>query len=77
MEKENRGELDRLITVDAVLSLLPISRSTLNRKVQSGDFPSPIRVGAGRLAFRESEVRDWISSRPAAETKSWKKEDAA
>ncbi len=36
------------------------------RLAKAGDFPQPVRVGAGRTAFVESEIQDWMASRVAA-----------
>jgi prophage regulatory protein len=40
-----------------------LSRSTLYRMVQSGEFPAPRQIGARAVAWVESEVSAWIESR--------------
>ena len=52
-----------------VLELIGLSRTTIWRRVQAGDFPAPIRLGpAGSRAvgWRSEEVEEWVRSRPAA-----------
>ena len=39
---------------------LPFSAATLWRKVQKGEFPSPIKLSPGITAWREKDVSDWI-----------------
>ncbi|WP_417789130.1 helix-turn-helix transcriptional regulator [Terasakiella pusilla] len=40
------------------------SRSTIWRKLRAGKFPEPIELGNGQIGWLESEVLEWISSRP-------------
>ena len=61
------GNAERLLTASEVEERSSLSRSTIWRQVHSGQFPSPIRIGARRVAWRESDVTQWIDSRrPAA-----------
>lgn len=43
-----------------------IGRTTLWSWVRAGDFPAPIRVGAKRIMWRESELQRWIDNRQSA-----------
>ena len=38
---------------------LPFSGSTLWRKVRTGDFPAPVKLGPAITAWREREVASW------------------
>lgn len=58
----------RLVSVRDVLILTSISRGTLYNWIKQGDFPKPVQIGKRRVAWREQQVRDWISSR---ETTAW------
>jgi predicted DNA-binding transcriptional regulator AlpA len=29
-------------------------------------FPAPVRLGANRIAYRESEIQAWLATRPRA-----------
>jgi prophage regulatory protein len=42
--------------------LVPFSSSTLWRKVNSGDFPAPVKISDGIVAWRVSDVRQWQAS---------------
>ncbi|MBN9477270.1 MAG: AlpA family phage regulatory protein [Burkholderiales bacterium] len=46
-----------------VLSLIPISRSTLWRQVSTGAFPAPVKLSQSITAWRVEEVRKWIAER--------------
>lgn len=43
-----------------VLGLVPISKSTLWRRVQAGTFPEPIKLSERITAWRVEDVRQWI-----------------
>jgi prophage regulatory protein len=49
-----------------VCRLLQVSRSTLFRWERAGAFPARLRVGPGIVAWRKSDIDDWLRSRPAA-----------
>ena len=57
---------DRLLTRAEVESITTLSRSSLYRKMRSGTFPEPIRIGDRAVRWLASEIRDWIESRPRA-----------
>ena len=44
-----------------VLVFVPISRSTLWRRVQAGTFPVPIKLSARVTAWRAEDLRRWIA----------------
>ena len=41
-----------------------LSRATINRHRQIGDFPKAVRITGIRIGFISSEVEDWLASRP-------------
>lgn len=43
-----------------VLAFVPISKSTLWRRVQQRDFPAPVKLSAHVTAWRVEDVRRWI-----------------
>lgn len=49
-----------------VLRLVPVSKSTLWRRVRAKTFPAPVKLSAGVTAWRAEELRDWIASQGAA-----------
>lgn len=44
-----------------VLALVPISKSTLWRRIQARTFPAPIKLSAGVTVWRAEDIREWIS----------------
>ena len=57
---------DRLLRLREVLRLTGLSRSTLYRKLKANEFPKPVKLGKRAVAWRESEVIDWINGSPPA-----------
>jgi predicted DNA-binding transcriptional regulator AlpA len=56
-----------LLTAEQTASLLNCHKITLWRWMKSiPDFPRPLRVSPGRIAFYEHEVLAYIESRPRA-----------
>ena len=62
-----KGALLRLSTLRD-WGLLPLSRSTLWRKIRVGHFPAPIKVSAGVTAWRADEIRCWLDDPSAYRT---------
>lgn len=54
----------RLLKTSEVLELVPFSIQHIYRLMHRGEFPLAVKVGAWRVAWKESEVLDWIESRP-------------
>ncbi len=64
MQKQEKGnvEVERYLREKQLLEhYLPFSGSTLWRKVRTGDFPSPVKLGPAITAWREREVASWLS----------------
>jgi prophage regulatory protein len=57
---------ERFLRTRAVLERVGLSRTTLWRMERAGDFPARRIVGGGVVGWVESEVDQWITSRPAA-----------
>ena len=55
---------DRLLRRDEVIHLSGLSRSELYRQMKAGIFPRSVSVSSRAVRWRESEVAEWISSRP-------------
>ena len=41
-----------------------LSRTSIYRKMRSGTFPLPVKLGERAVAWRADEIHDWIASRP-------------
>ena len=53
----------QLIRLPAVKALLGVSAATIWRMRCRGDFPAPIQVSPGAVAWREMEILAWIEAR--------------
>lgn len=60
---QSGGPEDRLLPWDRVQDMAGISRTTAWRMQRSGDFPSPVPVSPGRVAWWESELTAWKGAR--------------
>ena len=59
----------QILRIADVLAATGLGRTTVWRRVKSGDFPAPIRLGgAGSRAvgWRRTEIQTWIDERPRA-----------
>jgi len=44
-----------------IAGVIPFSPATLWRKVNSGDFPAPVKLSVGVTAWKVEDVRAWIA----------------
>jgi prophage regulatory protein len=51
-----------------VESLVQLSRSSIYAGIKAGTFPAPYRIGARAVAWRVSEIEQWLEARPLAST---------
>jgi prophage regulatory protein len=58
--------LPRIVSPKEVQRALGMSKSTLWRWVQVGQFPKPAKIGPGRIGWLETDVATWIESRFAS-----------
>lgn len=57
-----KGE-EKLFTMNEVTKLLRISRSTLERMINKGDFPEPcIKLGKGYRRWTMSRVKEFLKN---------------
>jgi len=57
---------NRLVRTSELRQYVPYGRTRIMQLVNAGQFPRPIRLSSRRLAWKLSDLRDWIDSRPAA-----------
>ena len=55
---------DRLLGVAEVRRRTGLGRTTLWNHERAGTFPRRVQLTTGRVAWRESDVAQWIVSRP-------------
>ena len=53
----------RLMRLPEVVQMTGVSRSTIYRWMENGEFPRQISLGANTVAWLESDVEDWIHHR--------------
>jgi len=54
--------LDAILRLPAVKSRTGLSRSTIYERIATGTFPSPVRLGARAVGWRESAINAWINT---------------
>ena len=58
---------ERLLRFRDVMQRIGRSRSGIYLMISRGEFPLPVKMGSRNVAFRESEIDDWIESRTRAD----------
>lgn len=53
----------QFLTPKAVCTKVAVSRATLDRLVQRGKFPTPVRISERRLAYNAAAVEQWMADR--------------
>jgi len=53
-----------MLTIDQVLQIVPLGRSTLKRKVRLQTFPQPHYLSANKPIWYDDEVREWQDALP-------------
>lgn len=43
---------------------IPYSRVHLRRLIHTNEFPSPVTLSPNRIAWKLSDVREWMATRP-------------
>lgn len=56
---------NRLLRVNDVRKIVPVSRTQWLRLVARGDAPAALRLSERTTVWRESEVLEWIATREA------------
>lgn len=54
----------RMLTIEQVLEIIPVSESTLLRMIRREEFPPSHAISANRCAWYEDEVVAWQRDRP-------------
>ena len=57
----NDNEIDPLLRLSDVKTATGQGSSTIYRKIESHQFPSPVRLGPGSVRWRTSEIAGWIN----------------
>ncbi len=59
----------RLIRSKEVQAITGLPKSSLHNMARAGAFPAPLKLGARAVAWRESDVDEWIARLQQKETK--------
>ena len=57
---------DRLLRRREVERITGMSRASIYRLMQRGEFPRPVKVGSTAVRWKKSDIAAWIESRPEA-----------
>ena len=60
-------EAGQLLRLEAVISLIGMKRSWILQKVKDGKFPKPLRLSPRAVAWRQSDVMEWINAQELAD----------
>ena len=58
--------MDRILRTPEVVRVTGLSKTTIWRRVRSGDFPAPVKLGSPdsrSIGWRQEEIERWIGSR--------------
>jgi prophage regulatory protein len=54
---------DRSLRLPEVQAIVPYSKMHIDRLEKAGQFPKRIKIGAGRVIWKQSEVVAWLESK--------------
>jgi predicted DNA-binding transcriptional regulator AlpA len=63
-KEEVGGSARRMLTIDEVLELVPVTRGTLYTMEKSGRFPKSHYISENRRVWFEDEIIDWQHNLP-------------
>lgn len=52
---------DRLLRLNEVEAIIGLKHSTIYRRINSGEFPRPLRVGRRAVRWRQSDIDGWLA----------------
>ena len=61
--------LPAILRIQDVVKMVGLSRTSIWRRIRSGDFPQPILLGGDgsrAVGWHRAEIERWLESRPAA-----------
>lgn len=54
---------ERSLRLPEVQQLVPYSKMHIDRLEKAGEFPKRIKIGAGRVIWKQSEIIAWLKSK--------------
>ena len=58
----------RFLRMREVIEMVGVSRATIYRWMDAGDFPRSIALGGNSIAWSEKSVQEWMESRITSNT---------
>lgn len=52
----------RLISLKEIVKITSLSKATVYRYIEAGSFPKNNKIGNRRVAWKESDVLDWMAN---------------
>lgn len=59
--------MNRLIRMTELPDIVGYKPWSIYRLIREGQFPRPVKLGQRAVAWRQSDISDWINSREIAE----------
>ena len=59
--------MNRLIRMNELSRIVGYKPWNIYHLIRLGDFPRPVKLGQRAVAWRESDISDWIDSREVTE----------
>ena len=59
--------MERIMRIPEVVEVTGLSKTTIWRRVKSGDFPAPVRLGSlatRSVGWYQAKVDGWLEKRP-------------
>lgn len=53
---------DRLMRLPAVMQATGLSRRTIYRMIDRGEFPAQVQIGANMVAWYQGQIEAWIAN---------------
>jgi prophage regulatory protein len=57
-------DIDPILSLSEVLKATSLKKTAVYHMIDAGLFPRQVRLGARRVGWRQSAIREWINSRP-------------
>lgn len=67
MHSKTEQAPSRILRRRQVEDLTGLSRSSIYREIEYGRFPRPVRLTAQSVGWRETDIDQWLESRPTTD----------
>ena len=62
-QKETLMIEKKIVRFKELRKIIPLSRTSIYRKVKDGVFPKPIKLGTLAIGWLESDINEWIENK--------------